>query len=72
MRVRTTIDVSVRLCRGRRITFDDANEGWVAFQYERLSNLCYWCEMLTHGDKDCELWLKSKGSLSVDRQQFGL
>ena len=70
MRVQTTIDVSIPLFRGRRIMFDDDNEGWVAFQYERLPNLCYWCGMLTHNNKDCEVWLKSKGSLSVDRQQF--
>ena len=72
MRVWTTIDVSVPLCWGRRIMFDDDNEGWVAFQYERLPNLCYWCGMLTHDDKDCKVWLKSKGSLSVDKQQFVL
>ena len=71
MRVRTTIDVLVPLYRGRRIMFDNNNEGWVAFQYERLLNLCYWCGMLTQDDKDCEVWLKSKGSLSIDRQQFG-
>lgn len=41
------------------------------FQYERLPNICYWCGMLTHADKECKAWLKSKGELSVDNQQFG-
>lgn len=27
--------------------------------------------MLWHDDKDCEIWLKSKGTLSMDQQQFG-
>ena len=71
MHVQTTIDVLVPLCQGRRIMFDDKSEGWVEFQYERLPNMCYWCGMLTHDDKDCEVWLKSKGSLSLDKQQFG-
>lgn len=64
LRVRVTIDVSKPLCCGRRVDFDDDNEGWVSFMYERLPNLCYWCGHLTHNDKDCGLWLKSKGTLS--------
>ena len=51
--------------------FDEDNEGWVSFQYERLPNLCYWCGHLTHDDKECALWLRSKGTLSVEEQQFG-
>nr|XP_023929349.1 uncharacterized protein LOC112040689 [Quercus suber] len=71
MRVRVNIDISEPLCRGRCVAFDAENEGWVAFQYERLPNLCYWCGHLTHDDKECVLWLQSKGTLSVDDQQFG-
>lgn len=33
--------------------------------------MCYWCGMLTHNNKDWEIWLKSKGTLLVDNQQFG-
>lgn len=43
----------------------------MAFQYERLPNLCFWCGMLLHDNKDCEIWLKSKGSLPVEKQQYG-
>lgn len=50
---------------------EDGTEGWVAFQYERLPNLCFWCGLLTHDDKNCEIWLKSKGRLVVDDHQFG-
>ena len=71
MRVRVTIDIAEPLCRGRRVDFDEDNEGWVSFQYERLPNLCYWCDHLTHDDKECALWLRSKGTLSVQDQQFG-
>ena len=62
--------MSQPLCRGRKIEMEDGIEGWVAFQYEHLPNLCFWCRVLTHDDKDCEVWLKSKGRLVVDDQQF--
>ena len=52
IRVRVSIDISQPLCRGRLITLDDGKEHWVAFKYERLPNLCYWCGRLTHDDKD--------------------
>lgn len=72
LRVRVAIDISEPLCHGRRVAFDDDNEGWVSFKYERLPNICYWCGHLTHDDKDCTLWLRSKGTLSNSEQQFGL
>ena len=55
LRVRVAIDVSELLCSGRRVDFDDDNEGWLSFMYERLPNLCYWCGHLTHDDNDCGL-----------------
>lgn len=55
MQVRVKIDVTRPLCRGRKISFDEEVERWVAFQYERLPNICFWCGMLSHDDKDCEV-----------------
>ena len=63
IRVRVMIDITWPLCRGRVITLD-----WVQFRYEHLSNLCFWCGRLNHADKNCELWLQSKGTLKVDQQ----
>lgn len=71
MHVRVTVDISRPLCRGRKIMFDEDSESWVSFQYERLPNICFWCGMLSHDDKYCDLWLGSKGTLSVESQQFG-
>ena len=65
------VDVSKPLCRGRKIYWDK-DEGWAAFMYERLSKICYWCGSVSHDDKDCSLWLRSKGTLTVAEQQFGL
>ena len=42
---------------------DNDEEVWVAFRYEKLANFCYWCGMVCYNDKDCDIWLLSKGSL---------
>lgn len=44
---------------------------WVSFKCERLLNLCYWCGQLEHSDKDCLLWIQSKGMLTTEHRQFG-
>ena len=71
MWVRVWVDVSRPLCRGRKVNFEDDLEGWVSFQYERLPNICFWCGMVSHDDKECELWLKSNENLPPERQQYG-
>ena len=71
MQVRMLIDISQPLCRDRQVIFEDGLEGWIAFKYERLPNVCNWCGRLSHDDKDCILWLQSKGSLKTENQQFG-
>lgn len=71
IRVRVVVDTSLPLCRGRLITLDNGREQWVSFKYERLPNLCYWCGLLTHCDKDCNKWIDSEGSLQQKDQQYG-
>ena len=65
------IDITRPLCRGRIISLGFNDDRFVSFKYERLPNICYWCGMVSHDDKDCPLWLSSKGSLKVKDQQFG-
>ena len=36
-----------------------------------ILNLCYWRGKLNHDDKSCELWIQSKGTLRVSKQQVG-
>lgn len=55
IRVRVTINVSEPLCQGRKVTSDENNDGWISFMYERLPNMCYWCDHLMHDDKECGL-----------------
>ncbi|KAK7844044.1 hypothetical protein CFP56_011634 [Quercus suber] len=71
VRVRVIVDVSKPLCRGRKIYWDTECEGWAAFMYESLPNICYLCGFVFHDDKDCSLCLHSKGTLKLDDQQFG-
>nr|XP_023904040.1 uncharacterized protein LOC112015827 [Quercus suber] len=71
MRVRVEVDITKPLCRGKKISWDEKGDGWVAFMYERLPNICYWCGLVLHDDKDCIQWLNSRGTLQTDDQQFG-
>ena len=71
MRIRVQIDITKPLCRGRKILLDDNTECWVSFQYERLPNFCYWCGSVSHGEKDCSLWLANTELLQQSNQQFG-
>lgn len=68
IRVRVIIDISLPLCRGRLVTLEIGNKMWVEFKYERLPNMCYWCGRLNHEDKNCDLWILSKGSLMQEQK----
>nr|POE75835.1 uncharacterized protein CFP56_05105 [Quercus suber] len=71
MQVRVSIDITKPLSRGRKFEFENGEESWASFKYERLPNLCYWCGCLTHQDRDCSLGQNRKGSLLARNQQFG-
>ncbi|KAL0001432.1 hypothetical protein SO802_015213 [Lithocarpus litseifolius] len=68
---RVSLNILDPIYRGRQVTFGQNSDGWVSFTYERLLNICYWCGRFTHDDKECLVWLKSKGSIAVEDQQFG-
>ena len=71
MRVRVQVDISKPLCRGRKLGLANGEEKWVSFRYERLPNFCYWCGLLTHGEKDCEVWLENQETLSREARGYG-
>ena len=68
--VRIMVDISKPLSRGWRVSWDEDKEGGVSYRYESLPNLCYWCGSLTYNDKDCVVWLSSRGSLSTEDKQY--
>ena len=63
MRVRVTLDVYQPLCRGRVIKLEEGEKIWVSFKYQSLPNICYQCGCFDHGDKYCDIWIQSKGTL---------
>ena len=70
-RTRININILQPLCRGSKISLAGEKDGWVRFKYERLPNICYWCGRLTHSDRECSLWTRSRGKLKEGDQQFG-
>ena len=71
MHVRVRIDISKPLCRGRKAHLSSGRETWISFKYERLPIFCYWCGCPMHGERDCEMWLRNKGMMNKEEQQYG-
>ena len=55
LRVHVEIDVSKPLCRGRSVVLVDNKETWISFKYEKLPNFYYWCGLISHDGKDCDI-----------------
>ena len=71
VRVKVVVNITLPLSRGRGVTLESGERTWVWFNDERLPNLCYWCSCLDHDNKDCVLWIWSRGTLSAEDKQFG-
>jgi hypothetical protein len=71
MCARIILNVDQPLCRGQKVWLGGARDHWVSFKFERLPNFCYWCGPVNHGDRDCVLWLQSRGTLTNESQQYG-
>ena len=65
------MDTTQPLCRGRIVDLEEGGRVWVSFKYERLPIICYWCGHLDHDERDCLLWIESKGTLKPQDKQFG-
>lgn len=64
------IDISLPLCQGRLITMENGDKVLVKFKYEWLPNIYFRYGRLNHSDKNCELWIDSKSTLTPEQQQF--
>ena len=65
------MDITLPLCKGRVLLIEDEEERWVSFKYERLPNICYWCECLNHSDRDYDKWIDSDGTLDSSNKKYG-
>ena len=57
------MDITLPLYRGRVFKLENGEKSWVCFQYERNGRL-------KHYDRLCKLWIRSKSSPTIDKQQF--
>lgn len=68
IRIRINLDITQPLCCGRMVNLGGPKPQWISFQYERMPIFCYWCGTLNYDEKDCPIWLWSKGSLRREGQ----
>lgn len=68
LRVRIKLDISQPLQRCCKLWNEGKLVGWVGLKYMRLPNFCYWCGQVGHGDRECEVWLRSIGQLRREDQ----
>ena len=57
LRIRARIYITKALPRCCKLWSDGEHVGWTLLKFEQLPNFCYWCEKVTHGERDCEVWL---------------
>lgn len=57
LRVRVSLDITKFLPHCHKLWAESKQVGWVGLKFERLPNFCYWCGWVTHGERECELWL---------------
>ena len=71
LRIRVILDVSLPLCRGRKVRLGEYGLKWVDFRYERLPIFCYLCGKIDHDERDCLQWIRSNVTLRPEEKQFG-
>ena len=71
LRVRAAVDITKPLPCCWKLWAEGKHIGWVGIRYERLPNFCYWCGWVSHSERDCEMWLRAKGNLKREDQQYG-
>ena len=71
LRIRVVIDIKKPLPRCCKLWSEGKHVGWALLKFERLPNFCYWCRKVTHSESDCDMWLRGKGRLKKEEQQYG-
>jgi len=71
LRIRIVIDIKKPLPWCCKLWSEGEHVGWALLKFERLPNFCYWCGKVTHSESDCDVWLRGKGRLKKEEQQYG-
>ena len=71
LRVKVAVNITKPLLHCCKLWFEGKHIGWVGIRYEHLPNFCCWCGRVLHGERDCPMWLRGKGTLKKDDQQYG-
>ena len=71
LRVRIKLDILQPLPRCCKLWNEGKLAGWAGLRFKQLPNFCYWCGKVGHGERDCEVWLRSMGRLKKEDQQYG-
>ncbi|KAI8021437.1 F-box protein [Camellia lanceoleosa] len=54
-----------------KVALHDRDPIWVTFKYERLSNFCYFCGRLGHGDRECPAQMLGGAEAERHGDQYG-
>jgi len=68
LRIRVKMDITKALPRCCKLWSNGEHVGWALLKFKWLPKFCYWCGLLTHSERDCEVWIRGKGSLKKDDQ----
>ena len=71
LRVRIKLDILQPLPRCCKLWNEGKLAGCAGLRFKQLPNFCYWCGKVSHGERDCEVWLRSMGRLKKEDQQYG-
>ncbi|XP_050256858.1 uncharacterized protein LOC126702007 [Quercus robur] len=71
LRIRVRLDITLPLCRGRKVRLGEQGLKWVDLKYERLPIFCYLYGRVDHDEKECMQGLRSNSTLRPDEKQFG-
>ena len=69
--IRVPLDITLPLCRGRKVRLGEHGLKWVDLKYERLLIFCNLCGRVDHDERDCMQRLRSNDTLRPEEKQFG-
>ncbi|KAM7462720.1 hypothetical protein LguiA_030841 [Lonicera macranthoides] len=57
MRIRVSLDIRKSLKTRMKIQKEGEGSSWINFKYERLPGFCFFCGVIGHSDRFCELFI---------------